>query len=116
MAEALAAQEANRNAGLVVESHIQNGDDDDNINKGNGNRVTIMGMEIKMGEMVVQEEMNQSLRLVPTRIFSIANHTTLMVLKELSVWTNVIDFKKINEITFQTTFRGRAPISCAVVL
>ncbi|GKE29843.1 reverse transcriptase domain-containing protein, partial [Tanacetum coccineum] len=38
VAEALAAQEANRNAGLVVESQSQNGDDDDdNGNEGNGN-------------------------------------------------------------------------------
>ncbi|GJX64402.1 hypothetical protein Tco_0298745 [Tanacetum coccineum] len=35
--EALAAQEANRNAGLVVEGQSQNGDDDDNRNVGNGN-------------------------------------------------------------------------------
>ncbi|GKD10912.1 hypothetical protein Tco_1190597, partial [Tanacetum coccineum] len=48
--------------------------------------VTIMGMEIKMEEMEVQEEMHQSLRLVPIRIFSIVNHATLVVLKELSVW------------------------------
>ncbi|GJR97396.1 putative reverse transcriptase domain-containing protein [Tanacetum coccineum] len=48
--------------------------------------VTIMGMEIKMEEMEVQEEMHQSLRLIPTRIFSIVNHATSVVLKELSVW------------------------------
>ncbi|GJT83891.1 putative reverse transcriptase domain-containing protein [Tanacetum coccineum] len=36
--EALAAQEASRNAGLVVESQSQNGDDDANGNGGNGNR------------------------------------------------------------------------------
>ncbi|GJS32110.1 hypothetical protein Tco_0530492 [Tanacetum coccineum] len=35
VAEALAAQEANRNAGLVDESQSQNGDDDDNGNGGN---------------------------------------------------------------------------------
>ncbi|GKD56245.1 hypothetical protein Tco_1289632 [Tanacetum coccineum] len=36
--KALAAQEANRNAGLVVESQSQNMDDNDNGNGGNGNR------------------------------------------------------------------------------
>ncbi|GKE62479.1 reverse transcriptase domain-containing protein, partial [Tanacetum coccineum] len=35
VAEALVAQEPNRNAGLVVESQSQNGDDDDNKNGGN---------------------------------------------------------------------------------
>ncbi|GJZ40392.1 putative reverse transcriptase domain-containing protein [Tanacetum coccineum] len=35
---ALAAQEANHNARLVVKSQSQNGDDDDNGNRGNGNR------------------------------------------------------------------------------
>ncbi|GJW71110.1 hypothetical protein Tco_0128027 [Tanacetum coccineum] len=48
--------------------------------------VTIMGMEIRMGEMEVQEEMHQLLGFVPTRIFSIVNHTNLVVLKESSVW------------------------------
>ncbi|GJU24078.1 putative reverse transcriptase domain-containing protein [Tanacetum coccineum] len=37
VAEALPAQEANRNAGLVVESQSHNGDDDDIGNRGNGN-------------------------------------------------------------------------------
>ncbi|GJX06149.1 putative reverse transcriptase domain-containing protein [Tanacetum coccineum] len=48
--------------------------------------VTLMWMEIRMGEMDVQEEMHQLLGFVPTRIFSIVNHATLVVLKELSVW------------------------------
>ncbi|GJW75857.1 putative reverse transcriptase domain-containing protein, partial [Tanacetum coccineum] len=48
--------------------------------------VTIMGMEIEMGEMIVQGEMHQSLRLVPIRTFSIVNHVTLVVLKESLVW------------------------------
>ncbi|GJZ70027.1 putative reverse transcriptase domain-containing protein [Tanacetum coccineum] len=37
--------------------------------------VTIMGMEIEMGEIEVQEEMHRSLRLLHTRMFSIVNHT-----------------------------------------
>ncbi|GJZ82799.1 putative reverse transcriptase domain-containing protein [Tanacetum coccineum] len=42
--------------------------------------VTIMGIGIKMEEMEVQEEMHQLLRLVPTRIFSIVNHATLVTI------------------------------------
>nr|GEX36914.1 reverse transcriptase domain-containing protein [Tanacetum cinerariifolium] len=38
------------------------------------------------GEIEVQEEMHQSLKLVPTRIFLIVNHAILVVLKESSVW------------------------------
>ncbi|GKG62469.1 hypothetical protein Tco_0634242, partial [Tanacetum coccineum] len=37
VAEALSAQEANRNAGLVVEGQSDNGDDNDNRNGGNVN-------------------------------------------------------------------------------
>ncbi|GJT93915.1 hypothetical protein Tco_1082760 [Tanacetum coccineum] len=48
--------------------------------------VTIMGIGIEMEEMEVQEEMHQLLRLAPTRMFSIVNHTTLVVLKESLVW------------------------------
>ncbi|GJV14015.1 hypothetical protein Tco_1359338 [Tanacetum coccineum] len=44
--------------------------------------ITIIGMEIKIGEMMVQGEMHQSLRLVPIMTFSIVNHATLVVLKE----------------------------------
>nr|GEU67969.1 hypothetical protein [Tanacetum cinerariifolium] len=35
--EALVAQEANRNAGLISKNQSQNGDDDDNRSRGNGN-------------------------------------------------------------------------------
>nr|GEV50324.1 hypothetical protein [Tanacetum cinerariifolium] len=51
VAKALAAQEANRNDRLVVESQSQNEDDDDNGNRGMEIMVTIIGMEIKMGEI-----------------------------------------------------------------
>ncbi|GJU32511.1 hypothetical protein Tco_1176100 [Tanacetum coccineum] len=86
VAVALAAQEANRNSGLVVKSQSQNVDDDDNRNGGNRNHGNNNGDGNQNGEMEVQEEMHQSLRLVPTRIFSIVNHATLVALKESSIW------------------------------
>nr|GEU40415.1 hypothetical protein [Tanacetum cinerariifolium] len=83
--EALAAQEANLNAGLLDENQSQNGDDNDNESRGNGNHGNNKG-EIRMEGMEVQKEMHQLLRFVPTRIFSIANHATLVVQKKLLIW------------------------------
>ncbi|GJZ68672.1 putative reverse transcriptase domain-containing protein [Tanacetum coccineum] len=80
---------------LIDENQSQNGDDNDNGSGGNGND-GIMEMEIRMEGMVVQKEMHQLLGFVPTRIFSIANHTTLVVQKELSVWlgTDVVSYTR----------------------
>nr|GEY75377.1 hypothetical protein [Tanacetum cinerariifolium] len=77
--EALAAQEANLNAGLLDENQSQNEDDNDNESRGNGNHGNNKG-EIRMEGMKVQKEMHQLLRFVPTRIFSIANHATLVTI------------------------------------
>ncbi|GJX23632.1 putative reverse transcriptase domain-containing protein [Tanacetum coccineum] len=43
--EALAAQEANRNAGFIDENQSQNGDDNDNRSGGNGNHVRENGID-----------------------------------------------------------------------
>ncbi|GJS85623.1 putative reverse transcriptase domain-containing protein [Tanacetum coccineum] len=50
VAEALAAQEANHNVGLIVESQSQNGDNDDNENGGNGNRVALKESLVWLGD------------------------------------------------------------------
>ncbi|GJW35654.1 putative reverse transcriptase domain-containing protein [Tanacetum coccineum] len=84
--EALAAQEVNHNAGLIGENQSQNGEMMITEIEEMEIMVTIMGMEIRMGEIEVQEEMHQSLRLVHIRIFSLVNHTTLVVLKESPAW------------------------------
>nr|GEZ63824.1 hypothetical protein [Tanacetum cinerariifolium] len=84
--EALAAQEANRNTRLIDENQSQIEMITITEVKEMETIGTILGMEIRMKEMEVQEEMHPLLGFVPTRIFSTVNHATLGVLKETLVW------------------------------
>nr|GEY55823.1 uncharacterized mitochondrial protein AtMg00810-like [Tanacetum cinerariifolium] len=81
--EDIEAGQTNQHARNLItdgESHNEDDDDDDNRNRGNGNHENNNGDGNQNGEMEVQEEMHQSLRLVPTRIFSIVNHVTLVTI------------------------------------
>nr|GEV19006.1 hypothetical protein [Tanacetum cinerariifolium] len=84
--EALAAQEASHNAGLIDKNQSQNRDDNDNGSGGNGNHGNHNGDGNQNGGKGGAKRDAPVARFVPIRIFSIVNHATLVVQKELLVW------------------------------